>query len=257
MADSSTQTAASTDAPPVRKARKSFIPLECNPEVMTALIRELGVETSLSFHDVYSIDDPDLLAFVPRPVYALIFVFPQTPAYMEAMRAEDANKQEYEGCGDGEDVIWFKQTIRNACGMFGVLHGVCNGKARDFIKSGSDLATLLAQAIPLKPSERAELVESSDALESAHQSAAVRGSSAVPDASVDVDLHYICFVKSPKNNHLYELDGGRKGPLDRGYLGPDDDVLSERALQTVKGFIQREKGENLNFSLVALAPALD
>ena len=100
---------------------------------MTALIRELGVAASLSFHDVYSIDDQDLLAFVPRPVYALIFVFPQTPAYMEAMRAEDANKQEYEGCGDGEDVIWFKQTIRNACGMFGVLHGVCNGKARDFI----------------------------------------------------------------------------------------------------------------------------
>ena len=100
---------------------------------MTALIRKLGVATSLSFHDVYSIDDKDLLAFVPRPVYALIFVFPHTPAYMEVMRAEDADKQEYEGCGDEEDVIWFKQTIGNACGMFGVLHGVCNGKARDFI----------------------------------------------------------------------------------------------------------------------------
>ena len=122
---------------------------------------------------------------------------------------------------------------------------------------GSELATLLAQAIPLKPAARAELVESSDALESAHQSAAKQGSSAVPDAQDDIDLHYICFVKSSKNDHLYELDGSRKGPLDRGYLGPENDVLSERALQAVKGFIQREKGENINFSLVALAPALD
>ena len=100
-------------------------------------------------------------------------------------------------------------------------------------------------------------MESSDAVESAHQAAATQGSSAVPDAQDNVDLHYICFVKSPKNNHLYELDGGRKGPLDRGYLGPENDVLSERALQAVKGFIEREKGGNLNFSLVALAPALD
>ena len=99
------------------------------------------------------------------------------------------------------------------------------------------------------------MVESSNSLESAHQSAAIEGSSEVPDAEADVDLHYICFVKSSKNNHLYELDGGRKGPLDRGELGPDDDVLSEKALEVVKSFIERERGENLNFSMVALAPS--
>lgn len=119
------------------------------------------------------------------------------------------------------------------------------------------LDALLKEAIPLKPADRADLVESSEALESAHYSAANQGSSAVPDAQAEVDLHYICFVKSQKNNHLYELDGIRKGPLDRGYLGPEDDVLSERALQAVRRFIQREEGKNINFSLVALAPALD
>lgn len=105
----------------------------CNPEVMTALIHNLGVASSLSFHDVYSIDDPDLLAFVPRPVYALLLVFPMSPAYDVSKQAEDANRLDYEGFGDGENVIWFKQTIKNACGMFGVLHGVCNGQARSFI----------------------------------------------------------------------------------------------------------------------------
>jgi len=115
---------------------------------------------------------------------------------------------------------------------------------------------LLEAAIPLKPADRAQLVESSDSLESAHQSAATEGSSEAPDAEADVDFHYICFVKSSKNNHLYELDGGRKGPLDRGDLGQDD-VLSEKALKVVKSFIEREHGENLNFSIVALAPSLE
>ncbi|KAF8459589.1 hypothetical protein BGX38DRAFT_1083882, partial [Terfezia claveryi] len=225
----------------------------CNPEVITDLVHKLGLSTMFSFHDVYSIDDPDLLAFVPRPALALLLVFPVTKTYEEVKRAEDADKPEYNGSGDEEPVIWFKQTIKNACGMFGVLHGVCNGAARSAIVSNSELAKLLETAIPLKPAERAALVESNDSLASAHQSAATEGSSEVPDAEADVDLHYICFVKSLKNNHLYELDGGRKGPLDRGDLGPDD-VLSKKALKVVQSFIERERG-NLKFSMVALAPS--
>jgi len=237
------------------RKRKAFIPLECNPEVITSLIHELGVSEKLAFHDVYSIDDTDLLAFVPRPALALLLVFPVTRKYEEEKRAEDANTLEYTGSGDKEEVIWFKQTIKNACGMFGVLHGVLNGSARDYINKESPLAELLSQAIPLNPMGRAELVESSTALESAHQSAASEGSSTVPDAEADVDLHYICFVKAP-NNHLYELDGSRKGPLDRGELSADEDVLSEKALDQIRGFINREEGSNLNFSLVALGPSL-
>ncbi|KAF8463500.1 hypothetical protein BDZ91DRAFT_731749 [Kalaharituber pfeilii] len=253
---SASDNTAATNPPPA-KGRKAFIPLECNPEVMTALVQKLGVSTNLAFHDVYSIDEPELLSFVPRPAYALLLVFPVTEKYEKDKRAEEANRSPYTGRGDGEDVIWFKQTIKNACGMFGVLHGVCNGAARSFIRPGSDLDNLLQEAIPLLPDARAELIESSSALESAHQSAANEGSSSVPDAEVDVDLHYICFVKSTTNNHLYELDGSRKGPYDRGDLGPDDDVLSERALNVIRAFIDREEGGNLNFSLVALAPSLD
>jgi len=132
MSDNSTTTATNTT-----KARKAFIPLECNPDVMTALIRKLGISKELSFHDVYSIDEPELLAFVPRPVHALLLVFPVTKTYQEAKSAEDADKPHYNGSGDEENVIWFKQTIKNACGMFGVLHGVCNGGARDYIGSYS------------------------------------------------------------------------------------------------------------------------
>lgn len=61
--------------------RKHFIPLESNPVVFTELIHRLGIPRSLEFQDVLSLDDPDLLGFLPRPAYALILVFPTTEAY--------------------------------------------------------------------------------------------------------------------------------------------------------------------------------
>jgi len=124
----------------------------------------------------------------------------------------------------------------------------------------SDLSTLLKSAIPLKAVPRADLLYESQALESAHQSAASKGDTAAPSAETKVDLHYVCFVKST-NNHLWELDGRRKGPLDRGLLGRDEDVLSENALALgVKSFLKREEeagGGELRFSLVALGPSLE
>ena len=100
----------------------------------------------------------------------------------------------------------------------------------------------------------------SQALESAHQTAASKGDSAAPNANEAVDLHYVCFVKSSENN-LWEMDGRRKGPLNRGKLGADEDVLSEKALDIgVRSFLKRETeagGGELRFSLVALGPSFD
>jgi len=80
------------------------------------------------------------------------------------------------------------------------------------------------------------------------------GDSTVPDnAEEEVDFHFVCFVKSPKNGHIYELDGDRKGPVDRGpLLAPDEDMLAEGGLDIVREFIQRENDVNFNFSLMAL-----
>lgn len=70
----------------------------------------------------------------------------------------------------------------------------------------------------------------------------------------------MCFVKD-KNNTLWEMDGRRKGPLSRGSLAADEDVLSEKALDLgVRRFLKREEeagGGELRFSLITLAPSLD
>ncbi|RDW69827.1 ubiquitin carboxyl-terminal hydrolase-2 [Coleophoma cylindrospora] len=247
--------------PDVPKTAKAFVPLENNPEVMTSMVQNLGLSPALSFHDVFSIDDPALLSFIPRPAAALLLVFPVSNSYETFRRQEDEKRDFYEGKGEGEPVLWYKQTIRNACGLIGLLHAVSNGTARGFIESGSDLDTLIKQAVPLPPADRADLLYNSPILESAHASAAQQGQSTAPGEEDDIDLHYVCFVKNEQDGHLWEMDGRRKGPLDRGVLSADEDVLSEKALDLgVRAFLKREEeagGGELRFSLITLAPTLD
>jgi len=100
---------------------------------MNSLVHKLGLSQKLGFQDVWSIDDPDLLAFVPRPAHALLLIFPVSETYEKFRREEDESKEDYEGAGKGEPVVWYKQTIGNACGLIGLLHGVSNGVAASYI----------------------------------------------------------------------------------------------------------------------------
>ncbi|KAI0437310.1 putative ubiquitin carboxyl-terminal hydrolase [Xylaria telfairii] len=245
-----------TTNPDPSTSAPAFIPLEANPELMTSLLRKLGLSTALQVHDVYSITEPELLAFIPRPALALLLVFPVSAAYESSRLAEDAGVNEYAGKGEGEPVVWWKQTIRNACGLMGLLHAVANGPARGFIEQDTPLSTLLSQSIPLPPTERSALLEKTPALASAHHEAASQGQTAAPDAQDSVDLHYVCFVKTD-NGTLWELDGRRKGPIARGQLGADEDVLSEKALLWGPLKFLERGGGDMRFSCVALAGSSD
>ena len=111
--------------------------------------------------------------------------------------------------------------------------------------------------MPLSPSSRAKLIESSDDLAAAHASAAAEGDTSAPSAEDRIDLHYVAFVKSAKGN-LWELDGRRKGPLNRGKLEDGEDVLSEKAVEMGPNrFLKREEevgGGEMRFSILALGP---
>ena len=244
-----------------KNGRKAVIPLENNPEVMTSLCHKLGLSPQLAFQDVYSVDEPELLSFLPRPAHALLLVFPTNETHQKFRDEEDKDKEEYTGHGPNEPVVWYKQTIRNACGLMGLMHGVSNGEARKHVDPQSSLGALLRDAVPLKPVDRADLLYESKSLETATMEAGSRGDTAAPTPDSDPDLHYVCFVKSD-DNRLWELDGARKGPLERGQLDASEDVLSEKALELgVRNFINREKkagsGGDLRFSLISLAPSLD
>ena len=229
---------------------------ENNPDVMNELGAKLGLSSELEFYDVYSLDEPELLAHIPRPVLALLVIIPLTPAWDQSRKAEDANQEPYTGSGPDEPVIWFKQTIGHACGSIGLLHSVINGPAVDFLKPDSDLATLRSLAIPLDMTKRAEMLYNSEPFEIAHKSVEQAGDSHADLTKKRNGGHFVSFVKS--GGKLWELEGSRKGPLERGSLADDEDVLSPRALDMgIKRIIKLNAdgggGESLRFSCIALA----
>ncbi|KAF2715636.1 cysteine proteinase [Pleomassaria siparia CBS 279.74] len=238
-------------------AKKHFTMLENNPEVMNKLAHDLGLSPKFGFHDIYSLTDPDLLAFIPRPALALLVIIPLTPTWDEARIAEDKDQADYEGCGESEPTIWFKQTIGDACGSIGLVHCCLNGEVFKHVTPGSTLDQIRTEALPKKMLERAKVLEDSEAFEKAHGDAAVLGDTKPPDKKEHehTGQHFVAFVKG-KDGHLWELEGSRKGPLDRGTLKEDEDVLSEAALEMGLGRlmkIETENGGDLRFSAIALA----
>lgn len=103
----------------------------------------------------------------------------------------------------------------------------------------------------LSDTKREALLEGSKDLEEIYRKAALRGHTAPPPPEDEVDLHYVCFIKSP-NGCVYEMDGDAKGPFKTDItLRDDEDLLEPAALECVRRCIARGKG-NLNFSLLAL-----
>jgi ubiquitin carboxyl-terminal hydrolase L3 len=105
----------------------------------------------------------------------------------------------------------------------------------------------------LKPNERALALEDSKELESVCTAAAVKGDTSTPSAEDEVDFHYVCFVAS-NSHHIFELDGDRKCPIERGSIPFEDDMLCGDGLSIIREFI-KQKGGN-GFSLMALVTSM-
>ncbi|KAL9112347.1 MAG: hypothetical protein Q9227_003465 [Pyrenula ochraceoflavens] len=237
-------------------ANKLMSRTENNPAVMNPLAHRLGLSKDLAFHDLFSIDDEDMLSLIPRPAVALLVLSPESELHSKARQSEDANALDYDGSGSGEPIMFFKQTIRNACGLIGCIHAISNGPARDFILKGSQIDKLLEEAVDLKPTERARLIHDSDGLEAAHTACAALGDSTVPDAESWEDKHgFVAFVRG-NDGHVWELNGSRKRPVDRGPLDENDDALSPGFLnRSIRPFLEREKqaDSSIEFSITVLA----
>ena len=91
-----------------------WIPIESNPEIFTKLAQDIGLSKSLAFEDIWGLD-PDSIALLSRPVLAIVLVFPTGENYERNVAAR--NIEERSTADD--NVIWFKQTIHNACGLYG------------------------------------------------------------------------------------------------------------------------------------------
>ncbi|VDL89065.1 unnamed protein product, partial [Schistocephalus solidus] len=189
-------------------------------------IRQLGVPKSVGFTDVLGVD-PVLQALVPKPVYALLLLYPIN---------ENVDSQKIGDVSVDENCFFLKQTISNACGTIAVLHALANIRDKIDTTNMTWLNNFIKQTQSLSPAERGEKLEREQA----------------PDATAKVDLHFVTFVNC--HGKLIELDGRREGPVCHGTTSADS-LLSD-ACNAAKKFMERD-AENLLFSLIALTELQD
>uniref|UniRef100_A0A6Q2YZD9 Ubiquitin carboxyl-terminal hydrolase n=1 Tax=Esox lucius TaxID=8010 RepID=A0A6Q2YZD9_ESOLU len=209
-----------------------WLPLEANPDIMNQFLRQLGLLPTWQFGDVYGMD-PDLLSMVPRPVCAILLLFPVTEQY-ESFRLEEEAAIKAQGQKVSQDVYFMKQTIGNACGTIGLIHAVANNQHYLEFESDSPLKRFLAESSKLSPEDKATFLENDEA----------------PSIDDKVDLHFIAFVNI--GGDLYELDGRKPFPVIHG--ATSEESFLEDATEVCKKFMDRDPGE-LRFTVVALSKA--
>lgn len=225
-----------------------WLPLEANPDVMNQFLGQLGLVPSWQFGDVYGMD-PELLSMVPRPVCAVLLLFPVTEKY-ESFRLEEETKIKAQGQEVSTDVYFMKQTIGNACGTIGLIHAVANNESRLEFEPNCPLKKFLEQSSKLSPEDKATFLEKDESIRVTHESSAQEGQTEAPSIDEKVDLHFIAFVNV--GGHLYELDGRKPFPIAHG--NTSEDTFLEDATEVCKAFMARDPQE-LRFTVVALSKA--
>ena len=227
-------------------AEPRWLALESNPDVMNKYVTNLGLDTSSwQYVDVYGLD-PDLLMMVPKPVCALLLLFPISESY-EKFRLEEEVTIKKEGQVVSEKVYFTTQTVRNACGTVGIIHSIANNLDELNLKDGH-LKSFIAETQSLSPKEKAEKLETNEGITQCHGDSALEGQTQAPPIDEKVNLHFIALVH--KDGYLYELDGSKPFPINHGKSSPDS--FLEDAVRVCKVFMDRDP-TMLQFNMVALS----
>ncbi|KAG6780677.1 hypothetical protein POTOM_013545 [Populus tomentosa] len=206
---------------------KRWLPLEANPDVMNQFLWGLGLPLDeAECCDVYGLDE-ELLEMVPKPVLAVLFLYPIT--------AQDPSSKVY----------FMKQTVGNACGTIGLLHAVGNITSEIKLTDGSFFDRFFKSTANMDPLERARFLENDREMEDAHSVAATGGDT---EATENVDTHFICFTCV--DGKLFELDGRKSGPISHGASSPGS--LLQDAAKVIRGMIEKNPG-SLNFNVIAIS----
>ncbi|WWC70192.1 uncharacterized protein I206_104142 [Kwoniella pini CBS 10737] len=230
-------------------SNSKWVPLEASPDVFNSWSEPLGLPTSLTFQDLFSLDS-EFLQFIPKPHKAVLLLFPSRGKLHDERKREE---NQGEGMWKGESVWWIKQTIPNACGSIGLLHALLNlpEKGQDALDPNSQLMKFKSASLPLSPIDRAKLLDESNFFSEAHLSASQSGQSSIPD-DLDVDTHFIAFIEAINENgekRIVELDGGREGPFDRGQ---SENFLEDVAKVVQNKYFDRAEGDT-SFNMIVLA----
>ncbi|XP_033118424.1 ubiquitin carboxyl-terminal hydrolase isozyme L3-like isoform X2 [Anneissia japonica] len=221
-----------------------WLPLESNPDVMNKFVHKLGMPKEWGFTDIYSLE---LLDMVPKPVAAVLILFPVNQKYEESSK-EEQEKIDKEGQEVSKNLMFIKQTIGNACGTIALLHSIVNNS--DKIQLSGYLSNFIEKTKDMTPEERASYLKEDEGLSSAHEESAQEGQTEAVDE--EVNLHFIALVH--KDGSLYEMDGRKPNPINHGKCS-NETVLEDAAAVCMK-FMNRDPTE-LRFTLIALSKLSD
>ncbi|KAK2957711.1 putative ubiquitin carboxyl-terminal esterase L3 [Blattamonas nauphoetae] len=119
-------------------------------------------------------------------------------------------------------LFFAKQTVGNACGTFALVHALSNLPL--LVKEESFMSSFIAENRHQPPLQRGYNVTQSETLKMLHDQFCSEGAQSSIDTGVE--HHYSTFLIH--NNHLFELDGRKPGPIDFGDCS--ENQLFERAI---------------------------
>jgi len=224
----------SADAMSQQNNNKHWIPLESNPQVLSHYLHKLGVDESVSIVDVLS---PELLDLVPRPVYAVILLYP--------LKEKTAKESKL----TVPDQVYFcKQTISNACGTVALVHAVLNNMHRLVCRRDSFFDKFHRSTLHLSPDERATCLEQSAELDALHAEFAQEGQSQAPLENEEIDLHFVTFIC--QQERLVLLDGRLEQPIVYGSC-TEENLLQEATNVIQQEFMAKDPNE-VRFNILAV-----
>lgn len=231
-------------------AWKGWLELESEPAFFNVMLRDMGVK-GVKVQELYSLDE-EMIAFVPQPIYGLVFLF--------QFKEESQFKQE----ASCPEHIWFaNQTTDNACATISLLNLLMNA---DDIEIGPTLEALREFSKEMTPPLRGYTVTNHDFLRRIHNSFSRRMDMLVSDAWLEGEaqsrevagkeadenesgFHFVAFV--PIQGDLYKLDGLDRQPVKIGTYADNEDWV-----EVVKPLIQERMeefgDENIQFNLLAV-----
>ncbi|GFN94223.1 ubiquitin carboxyl-terminal hydrolase [Plakobranchus ocellatus] len=210
---------------------------ERGEEVLNKYVHNLGMDEHWNFVDVYGLDT-ELLAMVPRPVAAVMLLFPSS----KGLEPLGEVQTDYP-----KDLFYTKQTIGNACGTVAIVHALANNQKQITFDESKHFKTFLEMTQAMNAEDKAKYLEKDEQMGAAHEDCAQEGDTQAPSVDEHVKSHFVTFVNC--NGNLYELDGRKDGPVFHGQTNADS--FLEDAVDVVKKFIARDP-DNVNFNVMAL-----
>nr|CAD7405139.1 unnamed protein product [Timema poppensis] len=139
-----------------------------NPE----FLHNLGVPAKWQLVDVYGLD-ADILAVVPRPVLAVLLLFPWSVKFTDFNATKEDGTEKDQIVSD--KVYFLKQVISNACGTIALIHSVANNTDKIQLGDGH-LKQFIDDTIQMNPEERGEyLLSKAGGIITAHKEVALEG----------------------------------------------------------------------------------